>query len=583
LLLWLAVLGLFLARLVTRPLDGLIGAAEQLAGGVLEEPPAAPAGRDEMARLARGLRAVYRRFQESMAYLAQSERRYRDLFENSPDPGYVISRGGFVMEVNQALERVLGRSRQEVHGLHLGQMLQPGQDMAMAQRLEEVARAGRAVSSLDFTVMDNQGRPRNLEGFITPLLDGQGRILGYYGLARDLTEQQELQQQLLQAQKMEIMGTLAGGLAHDFNNLLSGILGYSSLILAQPGLEPRLRRYLQIMDNSASQAAALTQQLLSLAKVGHAGRQAVEINSVVSDVLTILEHSLQSRVRVELRLGSDLPVVEADPGQLHQVLMNLCINARDAMPQGGTLVLETSPANPGEHPEVVGPGSRALVVSVQDSGQGMDATTRLHALEPFFTTKEQGTGLGLAMAQGIIQNHGGAMEIDSQPGLGTRVRLYLPPGRAGLTIANPLLPAELVGGQETVLVVDDEPAVRELALESLALCGYRTLAAASGEEALTVLERSMGQVDMVLLDLLMPGMGGLELLPLLKERFAGVPVILVSGMYDPREEGQAPWLLADAFLPKPYRVPALLGLVRQVLDRAPVGCQESFADASPTG
>lgn len=564
LVLGLALWGVFLARRLSRPLQALAISAEALARGVPQEPPPSPQGPGEMDRLARALAAVYRRFQESLAFLAQSERRYRDLFENSPDPGYVISRGGFVMEINQALERVLGRSRQEVHGQHLSLVLEPGQEAELARRLAELASQGRPLTGLGFTVLDNEGRPRYLEGFLTPLRDGQGRLQGYYGLARDLSEQQQLQQQLMQAQKMEIMGTLAGGIAHDFNNLLSGIMGYSSLLLAQPGLEPRLQRYLEIIDSSAGKAAELTHQLLTLAKVGHAGRQPVDINAVVSDVLNILEHSLQPRVRLEVRLAPDLPVVEADPGQLHQVLMNLCINARDAMPQGGVLLLETALAKAGQSHE-------AVAISVHDSGQGMDEATGRRALEPFFTTKEQGTGLGLPMAQGIIHNHGGSLEIKSQPGQGTTVRVLLPPGQSGLAVPGPPLPAELVGGSETVLVVDDEAPVRRLALEALATGGYKTLEAANGQQALEVLEASPGPVDLVLLDLMMPGLSGLELLPLLKERHPGLPVILVSGMYDPREEASALWRQAEAFLPKPYRVPALLGLVRRVLDRAGAG------------
>ncbi|MBI5524309.1 MAG: PAS domain S-box protein [Desulfarculus sp.] len=546
---------------VGRPLEALAGAAQRLADGVLEEEPPPPAGHGELGRMAGALTTISNRFRESLAYLAQSERRYRDLFENAPDPGYVISRGGFVMEVNQAMEQVLGQSRQQVHGLHLSQMLKPGQEQEVSRRLELVAGDGQAISGLGFTVLDKQGQPRYLEGFLMALHDGQGRPQGFFGLARDLTEQRRLQEQLLQAQKMEIMGTLAGGIAHDFNNLLSGIMGYSSLMLVQPGLDERLTRYLRIIDNSAGRAAALTQQLLTLAKVGHSGRQPVEVNTVVRDVLTILEHSLQARVEVQARLAPDLPVVEADPGQLHQVLMNLCINARDAMPQGGRLVLETCLTDLGQG------ASQAVAISVADNGQGMDESTRLQALEPFFTTKEQGTGLGLPMAQGIIQKHGGTLEIVSQPGQGTTVRVFLPPGRAGLTLPSPLEPTDLVEGRETVLVVDDEPEVRELAMESLALCGYRALAAASGQEALDLLTGCENPPDLLLLDLMMPGLGGLDLLPLVKERFPGLKVILVSGMYDPREEGSPPWRQAEAFLPKPYRVPALLALVRQVLDQ----------------
>ncbi len=561
-----------LGRLVINPARRLAEVADRIAGGMLDGEPVRVAGGDEMAHLAGSLNAMSTRLRDSMAYLAQSERRYRDLFNNSPEPGYVISRAGFFMDINPAMERVLGRGRSEVHGLHFSEFIAERQAEDIERMMAEAARLAQPLTDLGFTVRDRAGRPRFLEGFLTPLMEPGGRLSGFYGLARDLTEQRQLREQLLQAQKMEILGTLAGGIAHDFNNLLSGILGYSSLMLGDPSLDPRLRRYLRIIDDSAAKAAEITQQLLSLAKVGSSSKGAVDLNSVVRDVLTILEHSFQPRVQVVVSLDEGLPAVEADAGQLHQALMNLCINARDAMPEGGSLTLETGLGE-------LEPGQRAVVVSVADSGQGMDEEVRRQALEPFFTTKEHGTGLGLPMVLGIVKGHGGRLEIDSRPGLGTTARLLLPPGRAGLELPGPHQPQGLIPGQETVLVVDDEETVRDLAVEVLSLAGYQALAAAEGEQALQVLARPGASVDLVLLDLVMPGLNGLDLLAHIKQRHPGVKVILVSGMYDAREEARPQWRQAEAFLPKPYRAPALLALARRILD-APAGAGEGGGETS---
>ncbi|MFH1060945.1 MAG: Cache 3/Cache 2 fusion domain-containing protein, partial [Pseudomonadota bacterium] len=434
-----------LSRLVIAPARRLAAMADRIAGGVLDPEPVRVAGGDEMADLARALQTMSLRLRQSMDYLAQSERRYRELFDHSPDPGYVLSRSGYVMEVNPAMERVLDRTASEVHGVLFSEFLAPGQERGILARIRQAVRRDRPITQLGFTLLDRQGNARFLEGFLTPLRN-QGRLQGFYGLARDLTEQHRLQNQLMQAQKMEILGTLAGGLAHDFNNLLSGILGYSSLLVAQPGLDARLARYVKVIDDSAGRAAQLTQQLLGLSKTHQGRREPVMLGAVVAEVLAILEHSFPPNLKLDVRLGQDLPPVEADAGQLNQALMNLCINARDAMPDGGSLTLalglvELDAAPP---PELAGLGPQALRLSVIDTGQGMDPVTRAQALEPFFTTKPHGTGLGLAMVLSIVQGHRGALTIDSSPGQGTAVHIHLPPGQrapAPAAAAHPPRPA----------------------------------------------------------------------------------------------------------------------------------------------
>ncbi|MFZ5586465.1 MAG: Cache 3/Cache 2 fusion domain-containing protein [Thermodesulfobacteriota bacterium] len=557
-----------LGRLVVNPARRLAAMADRIAGGVLEPEPLAVSGGDEMADLARSLHAMSERLHQSMDYLAQSERRYRELFDHSPDPGYVLSRGGYVMEINPAMERLLDRSAAEVHGMLFSAFLAPDQEDQILARIRQAVRGDQPLTQVGFTLLDRQGNPRLLEGFLTPLRK-DGQLQGFYGLARDLTEQHRLQSQLMQAQKMEILGTLSGGLAHDFNNLLSGILGYSSLLLAQPDLAPRLARYVKIIDDSAGRAAQLTQQLLTLSKTHQGRREPVMLGAVVAEVLAILEHSFPPNLKLDVRLGQGLPPVEADAGQLNQALMNLCINARDAMPMGGVLTLELDlvELGPGAPPELVGLGPRALRLSVIDTGHGMDPVTRAQAVEPFFTTKEHGTGLGLAMVLSIVQGHGGVLLIESAPGQGTAVRIHLPPGRrAPAPAAEADQPGPDAGGGR-VLVVDDEAVVRQLAREILLLAGYQVETAADGEEALAALAGGRPPVDLVLLDVVMPGLNGGEVLARIKAAHPWVKVVMASGMFESGQPAASAWRLADGSLQKPYRAPELLAAVRLALGR----------------
>lgn len=570
-----AVLVPLLGRLVINPARRLVHLADRIAGGQLEldEPPAR--GGDEMADLSRALQAMTVRLRQSVTYLAQSERRYRDLFTHSPEPGYVLSRTGFVVEVNPAMEQALGRPAAAVVGRHFSHFLAGGQLQGLRRLVLRAIRRGKEVTSLEMTLLDPKGQPRFLEGFLTPL--GQaGRVDGFFGLARDLTEQRRLEQQLLQAQKMEILGTLAGGLAHDFNNLLSGILGYSSLLLSQTDLGPRQRRYVMVIDHSAARAAQLTQQLLSLSKSRQMHLEPVRLGELMAEVLAILEHSFPADLVVNLMVEPDLPPLEADAGQLHQALMNLCINARDAMPKGGRIHLQAALETTGHDCplEVAVLGPRVVRLSVVDNGPGMDRTAQEKSLEPFFTTKEHGTGLGLPMVLSIVQGHGGVLRLESAPGRGTAVHMYFLPGQPGDPAAPSLAspPAAPSGGRR-VLVVDDENLVREMAQEILDLAGFQVLTAGDGEQALALLSQNPHQVDLVLLDVVMPGLGGLEILKRIKAEHPWIKVVLASGMFDQGQEDSQVWRQCDGRLGKPYRAGELLAALNQALQASAATCR----------
>jgi two-component system cell cycle sensor histidine kinase/response regulator CckA len=374
-------------------------------------------------------------------------------------------------------------------------------------------------------------------------------------------ERARLEEQLRQSQKMEAVGRLAGGIAHDFNNLLMVIMGHGELL--RRGLEgddARLRKVQHVMG-AAERAARLVRQLLAFSRKQVLEPQVVDLNALVSDTARMLRPLLGEDVRIATRLAPALGRVRVDPAQIDQVLMNLAVNARDAMPRGGTLSLET--CNVGE----AAAGQVALVV--RDTGLGMDEATRAHLFEPFFTTKggRGGTGLGLSMVYGIVRQSGGQITVESQPGLGSSFRIVLPradgPGAAAEAIAPSRAPA---AAGETVLVVEDEPSIRSLACEMLEGQGYRTLSAASGEEALGLAVRHAGPIHVLLADVVMPGLAG----PALAERFAVVRpearVLFMSGYAgdDLARRG----LPEDALhlVPKPFTADLLGRRVREALE-----------------
>jgi len=388
----------------------------------------------------------------------------------------------------------------------------------------------------------------------------------------DVTERQQaeeerrrLEEQLRQSQKMEAVGRLAGGIAHDFNNLLMVIMGHGELLRRsfEPD-DPRLRKVQHVMGAS-ERAARLVRQLLAFSRKQVMEPQVVDLNALVGETARMLRPLLGEDVEVVTRLRSATGRVRVDPAQIDQVLVNLAVNARDAMPRGGSLFLETEDA---EAPPGTGPG--AVLLTVRDTGHGMDERIRSHAFEPFFTTKgaSGGTGLGLSMVYGIVQQSGGQIAVQSEPGRGASFRIRLPgaddPGPGTSEAAAPL-PAPR--GGETVLVVEDEAAIRSLAREMLEAHGYRALEAVSGEEALVLAERHAGPIDLLVTDVVMPGLAG----PALAERFCalrpGARVLFMSG-YAGGDLARRGLTDADAqLLPKPFTADVLSRRVRETLDR----------------
>jgi signal transduction histidine kinase/CheY-like chemotaxis protein len=411
----------------------------------------------------------------------------------------------------------------------------------------------------------------------TPIRNSTGRVTSALEVVIPITEHKKhleekacLKEQLQQSQKMEAVGTLAGGMAHDFNNLLTGILGQTEILLRKLNARDDSFDSVQVIQSAALQAAELTRQLLGFARKGKFEDRPVDVRSVVSDVMAILKHTLDKRIVLECRLEEGDSMVIGDPTQLQQVLMNLAINARDAMPDGGKLTIEARALELSED-QVQGmadasPG-RYLMASVSDTGAGIPENIRGRVFEPFFTTKSsgEGTGMGLAMAYGIVQDHGGWIGLQSEAGNGTTFRLYLPLAEDQKLPAAKIPAPDLIRGEGHILVVDDEEIVRDVTVGFLAALGYEPVFACNGQEAIDYFSKNRDRVDLVLLDMIMPRMNGATCFRALRQIDPHLKILLLSGhvlsevVYELQAEGAA------GFLRKPFTLQLLSRMVAEAL------------------
>ena len=495
-----------------------------------------------------------------------SEQKYRTIFEDSRDAVYVKTREGRFIDVNQSALDLFGYTREQMLQLNAFDIhVNPETWQRFKEEIEEKG------SVRDFEVKFRRKDGAEMDCLVTSSLrqDKDGAVLGYQGFIRDITERKRLEAQLQQAQKFEAIGTLAGGVAHDFNNLLMGIQGHVSLVLMDTDdKDPHYER-LKSIEKQIKSGARLTSHLLGYARKGRYEVKAFSLNGLVQDVCETFGRT-KREITVVLGLSEDLSPVEADPDQIEQVLFNLFINAADAMPNGGKLVVKTANTTD-RHMEgklyMPKPGDYVLL-EVADTGMGMDETTMNRIFDPFFTTKERGrgTGLGMASAYGIIKSHNGYIDVDSIEGQGTTFTIYLPASEKEVSVRLKR-PDPIAMGSETVLLVDDEDTIREVGGELLESMGYRVLLAGNGEQAIDIYRDNQEDIDVVLLDMVMPSMGGGEAYDRLKEIDPQVKVLLSSGF---SIDGEATKILArgcDGFIQKPFTMRDLAGRIKQVLGR----------------
>lgn len=511
--------------------------------------------------------------------LRESEERYRKLFEDSRDAIYITTRDGNFVAVNNATLELLGLDKQEISRLKLQDLyVNPADKERFIQEIETTG------SVRDFEIKLKNKSGTELDCLLTSSvkLGSKNEVLGYQGIIRDITEKKKIeeekkkiQSQLFRAQKMEAIGILAGGVAHDLNNLMTAVQGFTEMSLMQLSPEDRVYQDLQEVLNAAERATNLTRQLLLFSRKQPMELRTVNLNRPIEELLKMLHRLIGEDVGIITSLEKELWPVRCDAGNMEQVIVNLSLNARDAMPKGGKLIIKTENklvTDPSELQHSEAEVGKYVVLSVIDNGYGMAEETLEHIFEPFYSTKGpgKGTGLGLSVVYGIIQQHGGFIRVESKANEGTKFQLYFPAVEYKSEDTHKTKPQQetYYGKGERILVVEDETAVRELVQKALNATGYHCSVAGSAEEAIQIFERENGSFDLVLSDVVLPGRNGVELLEFLTEKKTGLKFILSSGYPDKKSQWSIIQERGYRFLQKSYTLPALFVAIRNALDEA---------------
>ncbi len=534
-----------------------------------------PVAGEEKGEPHRAARAIYvlRDITERLR-AEESQRRLSTAIEQAAEAVMITDPKGVIVYVNPAFERIVGYSRAEVVGQRPDVLATGSPSRISHSPLWAAVTAGQ-VWQERLRHVRRDGSPYILDITITPVRNQAGEIVNYVATMRDVTREIQLEEQFHQAQKMEALGQLAGGVAHDFNNLLTVIHLSTRLLRRQLRPEDPLWEHVVRIEEAGERAAKLTRQLLSFSRREVVEPRVLNLNQIVGDLSRMLQRIIGENIELKTVLADGLLPIKADPSQIDQVILNLAVNARDAMPHGGTLTIETSnifldqfyvashvDARPGQH----------VLLSISDTGVGMNDEVKAHLFEPFFTTKErgQGTGLGLATVFGIVKQNGGHIRVYSEVGQGTTFKIYLPctqdTGEQPPANVRPPATDSLVRGTETVLVVEDKHEVRDLIVQVLSSCGYQVLTAANGPEALQIGDQHAGPIHLLLTDVVMPRMNGKELADQFRERRPQLRVLYMSGYADNAIVEHGALMPGAAFLSKPFTVEDLMQKVRAVLD-----------------
>ncbi len=497
--------------------------------------------------------------------LNKSEQWHRALFENATDGIIVLDRNGIIVNANEKTCEMHGFSRDALVGAHIKLLEAETDKEQVSERMRQIL----AGESLVFETKHNKkdGTAIHLEVSSKAITVGDELLIqSFY---RDITERKKFQEHLSQSQKMESIGVLAGGIAHDFNNILTAILGHSQIIRKNSVLDVKSTNSLGVIEDASRRAGRMISRLLGFARKSKYEIVPLQLNDVVYDTLKLLERVIDKNIELTVELDSHLPFIQGDTNHIEQIVMNLIINARDAMPKGGRIVIKTSVLNivqgMPDIPIYILPGEY-IVFSLADTGTGIPKDILTRIFEPFFTTKERGkgTGLGLSMVYGAVKEHKGYITVASEPGAGTLFTIYLPASRAAaLAREKELLTS--VGGNETLLIVDDEKETLNAVQEALTSHGYKTFAISDSPSALSIFKKIPQEIALVITDIAMPHMDGMELIKQIKEIKPEIKIIAISGQtkYIADKDGIRE---IDGFLKKPFESPYLLSVVRRILD-----------------
>jgi len=523
--------------------------------------------------------------------LCQSEQRFRHLVETTSDWVWEVDTTGRYTYSSPKVWDLLGFAPGEVVGRTPFDFMPPAEAERAAGVFREIVARREPFSHLENTNQHKAGRLVVLETSGTPIFGEHGELLGYRGMDRDVTEQKRLGLQLRQAQKLEAVGQLAGGVAHDFNNILAAILMQLDLLQMNSGLDAETTQALKEVEGEARRAASLTRQLLMFSRRSVLHVKPIDLNEIVKDLLKMLGRLIGEHIKLLFDgYTGQLPPVNADAGLLEQVLMNLVVNARDAIPSAGRITITTSVEKLGEADRKLNPSRQQgcfVCLAVSDTGVGMDQATLERIFEPFFTTKEpgRGTGLGLATVHGIITQHKGWVEVESEVGKGTTFRVFLSALAGAVAEGAPeATRVPLRRGREGILVVEDEKSVRRSVVQALRTLGYRVFEAENGQAAMVLWQQHGANVDLLFTDMVMPeGMTGLELAEGLQAVKPTLRVIIASGYSSELLQAGRIKEIGVRYLPKPFSTRVLAETVRACLDHGggaptpPVKCERSAA------
>ncbi|HEY4684269.1 MAG TPA: response regulator [Candidatus Acidoferrales bacterium] len=504
--------------------------------------------------------------------LRESEARYRKLVENAVYGIYHSKVDGKFLDINPALVAMLGYES-EAELLAVNPTTDLYQDPGQRGRLVEEHRQTGRLEGLEVEWKRKDGKPITVRLSGRGVQNEQGALAYFEVIVEDVSERRALEKQLRQAQKFEAIGQLAGGIAHDFNNVIGAMMGWADLGLQEAPAESRLQTHFQKIREQAERAAALTRQLLAFARRQVLEPRNINLNHTVAGVVSLLEKVLGEQIEVKTALSPDLEAARADPTHIEQVLMNLCVNARDAMPRGGRLLIETRNVEFDEkycRRYVYARPGRYVLLSVSDTGVGMDAATIERIFEPFFTTKEmgKGTGLGLAVVYGNVKQHGGFINVYSEPGQGTTFRVYLPVGNEVAEEREKTATEPVRGGTETILVAEDHEGLRDMARKMLERLGYQVVLAGDGEEAVRMFEEHRDRIALVILDVVLPKLSGPEAYARMCALKPDVSVVFATGYTAEAAQLNSMLEKGAAVLQKPYSPDSLARKVRDILDHA---------------